>query len=126
MPTKARRQKEADRRTTEALFSNVPEYATCHDADRMNADLQQLLDTIYKDEQERLKSYQPENNAAQEAKAVSRLHDFAARYRDLLTKDKSARWVAIRIKDASDSDRSVEAIARDVRTVRKVLFTEKK
>jgi len=125
MPTKARRQKEANRRAIEELFSNIPEYATRH-ADRINADLQTLLDTLREDEKERLKSYQRENNAAQKARALSRLHDFAARYRDLITKDKSARWVAIRIKDASDSERSVEAIARDVRTVRKVLFTEKK
>jgi len=160
MPTKARRQKEANRRAIEELFSNIPEYATRH-ADRINADLQTLLDTLREDEKERLKSYQRENNAAQKARALSRLHDFAARYRDLITKerlksyqrennaaqkaralsrlhdfaaryrdlitkDKSARWVAIRIKDASDSKRSVEAIARDVRTVRKVLFTEKK
>lgn len=119
MPNKARRSRQREAREFEALLSTLPPHLKGINSE-VNQDLIDLLGKVIAEEGRRAAANAGGANAKRSAAATIRLAEFSAKHAELLAKNQSARWIAQRIQTNGADNRSVEAIAIDVRKAKKI------
>lgn len=132
MPDKKRyqgeKQRKQDQADADALFANLPDHVRNTDPTTLQeqADLfENILAYVEHERRRELAARSPDGNAAQQAKAVIRLANFAAKCGEVISTPISdthaARIIAYRGLDT----RKIDAIAKDVKRVRKGKQSEK-